>query len=504
MRRVNAEIEHAIIRHTLVDGWPVGTVARELKVHHGVVRRVLRQHGQAPQPHHIRRRKIDPFTAFIDKTLQDYPKLHASRLFQMVRERGYDGSESHFRRLIAEIRPRPAPEPFARLDMPPGEQAQVDWGHFGTVEVGRAVRPLYAFVMTLSWSRMVWLQFFHDMQMASFLAGHIGAFTFFAGVPRSLLYDNLKSVVTERYGRSIRFNEQLLQFASHYGFEPRAANPARGNEKGRVERAIRYIRTSFFAARRFVDIADLNTQAILWTNDIGGQRRWPEDDRKLVVEQFTQEQARLRALPPTPFEAAQRVQAKVGRTPYVRFDTNDYSVPAKYVRREVTILAEPVRVRIVVDGEVVAEHARTYDRKATMSQREHLQGVIEYKRRARKNAGTYRLTKSAPAAALMIERAAQRGHNLGSLVSHLLDLLDTYGGVALENALTEVNGKGRVGFKPVRLVIEKQARAELPEPLLPVRIQSEALRSIFVESPDLSTYDDLNAEPKGDDDDQDT
>lgn len=143
MKRVDSEIEHLILRHHLVDQWPVGTIAKELGIHHDVVRRVVRQRGLTPQAAiKTRARMLDIYLPFIQQTLEKYPRLHASRLYLMVRERGYQGSEGHFRRLIAELRPRPAPEPFARLSMPAGEQAQVDWAHFGKIQVGRALRPL--------------------------------------------------------------------------------------------------------------------------------------------------------------------------------------------------------------------------------------------------------------------------------------------------------------------------------------------------------------------------
>jgi transposase len=492
MKRVDAQLEHDILRHHLVDGWPVGTIATQLGVHHDVVRRVVRQRGAAPAAAIVvRDRMIDPYLAFVEVVLAKYPKLHASRLFQMAQERGYPGSASHFRRLIASIRPRPTPEPFARLDMPPGEQAQVDWGSFGTVLVGRARRPLHAFVMTLSWSRIVAVQFFHDMERPSFLRGHVDAFDFLGGVPRRLLYDNLKSACIEREGRAIRFNESLLEMASHYGFEPILAAPRRGNEKGRVERTIRYIRTSFFAARAFDDIADLNSQALAWSLQISAARRWQDDDRTTVRAQFAHERTLLRALPPTPHEAVERVQARVGRTPYIRFDTNDYSLPCAHVRRTVTLLVEPHRVRIVVDGEVVAEHARSFDRRATIEDPEHLRKLKETKRHAREGAGMSRLTRTVPASRVMIERAAERGHNLGSVVAKLLELLDMYGAEAMEIAVAEANASDRVGAPPVRIALEAHLRALGRTPPRPVLIANPRLRDISVAPVDLSIYDRL-------------
>ena len=502
MKRVDPQVEHDIVRHHLVDGWPIGTVARELGVHHDVVRRVLVQRGASSPTVRVtvtRARMLDAYLPLVEATLAKYPKLHASRLFHMVRERGYQGSESHFRRLISRIRPRPQPEPFARLHMLAGEQAQVDWGHFGHLDVGRARRPLYAFVMTLCWSRMTWLQFFHDMKRPSFLRGHVDALAFFEGVPRQLVYDNLKSACIEREGRAVRFNESLLELATHYGFEPVLAAPRRGNEKGRVERTIRYIRTSFFAAREFRDIDDLNDQALAWAKDVSASRRWQEDDRTSVGAQFELERASLKPLPREPYEAAERIEARVGRTPFVRFDKNDYSLPCAHVRRQVTVVAEPRRVRVVVDGEIVAEHVRSFDRRTTVEDPAHLRELVATKRRAKEGAGMNRLTRSAPSAALMLERAAQRGQNIGGLVAKLLELLDMYGAALLEEAVTEANANERVGSSPVRLTLQARVRAQDRTVPRPVELTDERLRDVIVAPTDLSIYDALTEDDDGED-----
>jgi transposase len=152
----------------------------------------------------------------------------------------------------------------------------VDWGHFGHLTIGRARRPLMAFVMVLSYSRQIFLRFFLDARLESFLRGHVGAFTAWQGCPRVLLYDNLKSAVLERQGDAIRFHPTLLAFAAHYHYEPRPVAVARGNEKGRVERAVRYVRDGFFAARQFADVDDLNAQAAAWCAGTAADRACPE------------------------------------------------------------------------------------------------------------------------------------------------------------------------------------------------------------------------------------
>ena len=174
---------------------------------------------------------VEPYRAFIIETLTKYPTLRASRLYAMVRERGYPGAPDHFRALVARLRPRPAAQAYLRLRTLPGEQGQVDWAHFGKLSVGRGVRPLMAFVMVLSYSRHLFLRFYFGASMSYFVRGHVDAFTYFDSVPRVLLYDNLRSAVLERCGDAIHFHPRLLELAAHYRFQPRPVAVARGNEK---------------------------------------------------------------------------------------------------------------------------------------------------------------------------------------------------------------------------------------------------------------------------------
>ena len=218
---IDRETRTEILRLYHAEKWKIGTIARQLGVHHGTVRRVLRD-AEEPRQRKPRRSKLDPFIPFIQQTLKKYPKLPASRLYEMVCGRGYRGSQSHFRRVIAPMRPKPEAEAYLRLKTLPGEQGQVDWAHFGKVRIGRAERPLMAFVMVLSYSRRIFLRFYLGAAMSNFLRGHIDAFEAWQGVPRELWCDNLKSVVLERRGTAVHFNPRYLDFAAHYRYLARA------------------------------------------------------------------------------------------------------------------------------------------------------------------------------------------------------------------------------------------------------------------------------------------
>jgi transposase len=483
-----------ILRLYTVEKWRVGTIARQLHVHRDVVRRVLAGNRAPVHMSPLRPSRIDPYRPFILATLEKFPTLTAARLHAMVAERGYAGAGSHFRFLIAGMRPRPTAEAYLRLRTLPAEQAQVDWGHFGHLPIGRARRPLMAFVMVLSHSRMVFLRFFLDARMDSFLRGHALAFVAFAGVPRVLLYDNLKSAVLERVdhpsGSAIRFNPMLLALAGHYRFEPRPVAPARGNEKGRVERAIGYIRDSFFAGRTFTDLDDLNAQARVWCLGTAADRRWREDSAASVRQAFEAERAKLLALPPHEFALGQRVAVTVGKTPYVRFDLNDYSVPHTHVRRTLAVLADEHTVRIL-DGVVeLARHPRCWDRGQQIEDPAHVQQLVEHKRAARAHRACDRLAQAAPAVATLLERAASRGDNLGSITAALLRLLDRYGAAALQVAIVEALQRDVPHPNAVRLALERARQdSGQPPPVALVLPEHVARRDAPVRPHALHSYD---------------
>ncbi len=492
---ISPELEAQILRYYHVEKWRAGTIARHLGVHHGSVERVLAQAG-LPSIRAVQRlSRIDEYLPFVHQTLEQFPTLTASRLYAMVRERGYCGGPDHFRHLISRYRPRRKTEAYLRLRTLPGEQGQVDWGHFGHLDIGRARRPLMAFVMVLSYSRQIFLRFFLNARMDSFLRGHLGAFVAWSGLPRVLLYDNLKSVVLARHARAIRFHPTLLEFAGHYRFEPRPVAPARGNEKGRVERAIRYVRDNFFAARTYADLDDLNAQAQAWCEGQAADRPCPEDTAVRVREAFAAEQPRLLPVPDNAYPLDERLAVKAGKAPYVRFDLNDYSIPHSHVGQWLTVLADVHQVRIIDATQVLACHARSYDRGAQIENPAHIQDLVDYKRRARHHRGADRLSHAAPASRELLIRAAERGENLGTITAALLRLLDRYGGAGLDAAIRDAIGRGVPHPNAVRLALERQReQRHAPPPVavcLPEHVKD---RDSAVQPHRLDTYDQLTGE----------
>lgn len=482
---IDAMTRARIVRLRLVEHWLVATIAREVGVHHGTVTRVLREVGVSKDPaiaddsspRACPPSKIDPFVPLILDTLANHPNLKASRLHAMCVQRGYVGGADHFRHRVAELRPRKPAEAFLRLQTLPGEQGQCDWAHFGTVRVGRAQRKLYGFVMVLSYSRRIFLYFCFDIGMAGFIRGHVLAFQAFAGVPRTVLYDNLKSAVLERVSDAIVFHPQLLALATHYRFDPRPVAPARGNQKGRVERSIRYIRDNFFAGRTFTDIEDLNAQARQWTTEEAARRRCPGDHTMTVAQAFAQEQPTLVAPASTPFPDDERQEVRVGKTPYVRFDLNDYSVPAAYVCRQLVVFATETTVRITDGVTLVAEHQRTFDRDRQVEDHAHIEALRREKVKAELHRGQQALLRAAPQAQTLLGNLARQGVHLGSAVAALITLLNSYGAHALQHAIDHALAQRHHGISTVRRYLEERRhQVGLPPvaPFIPLPAQLAA------------------------------
>ncbi len=487
---ISAEIRAHMRRLVLVEGWRIETVARRFGVHHSVVRRALRD--DAPQAKPRPPSALDPFKPFIVQRLTDWPELTATRLFDELRARGYQRSIAQLRRYVAQVRTPRSRKVYLRVEVMPGEQAQVDWGSFGQLRIGASLRPLSVFSMVLSWSRALFLDFALDQRMDTFWRMHRRALEFFGGVPRQVLYDNLKSVVLHHVGATVQFNPQFLHFAGHYLFEPVAAPVRYPEAKGRVESSIKYIRHSFFYGRAFASLDDLRAQAARWRDQSANQRlhattRERPSDRLLV------ERARLRPLPARPFDTDLVLfPVIINKEARVRLDTNTYSVPPELVGKTAQLRADDQTVRVVVDGVVVAEHARSWDRHQHIEKREHREKLIERRPGAHGASRRDRLAEMAPECRLYLHEVARRKINLQNEVRMLHRLVERYGQTEVAQAMAQALGHKSFGARYVRTLIDQARFARgLGEPPEPIVTGNPAADALVVEPHDLESYDAL-------------
>jgi transposase len=498
IQMIDPETHVQIRRYFYAEHWKIGTIASQLGIHKDTVRHAIEadrfHRGQA-----LRASIIDPYLEFVRQTLDQHPRLRATRIYQMIRDRGYTGSVVQLRRSVARLRP-PAREAFLRLHTFPAEQAQVDWAHFGHVAVGRAKRALSCFVITLSYSRALYLEFFFDQTMENFLRGHVRAFQDWGGAPRVILYDNLRSAVLERRGNEIHFNPRLLELCAHYHFVARPCQVRAGNQKGRVERAIRYVRDSFWAGRTFVTLAECNRQALQWRDQVAHQRPWPGDDSRTVSQVFSEESARLLPHPLHPFSTDLILPVRSPKTIYVRFDLNDYSIPPEAVGRQLTLVASDTLVRILDGSAEIARHHRSYDRHEEVLDPSHQQALLKAKRKAFDSTPGGRLVQAVPESKDLLDLAFSQGESAGSQTAQLLKLLDLYGAAALRGAIRKALERNTPRASSVAFLLRRQQRTTSPRLAVDLSRHPEA-QSIEVRPRDLETYDEL-ARHRDDDSDQ--
>jgi transposase len=488
---ISPELHTEIRRLFYAEHWTVGTIAAALGIHREAVERAIGSERFGLHAARVRSSQLDPFLPFIRQTLTDYPRLRATRLYEMLRQRGYQGSVVQLRRVVARLRPSSQAEAYLRLRTLPGEQAQADWGSFGRIQVGRSTRLLSCFVMVLSWSRALHAVFTLDQTLESFLRGHIDAFDFFHGVSRSVLYDNLRSAVLERRGDAIRFHPRLLELCAHYHCTPRPVTPGRGNEKGRVERQIQYLRTSFFAARLFRDVTDLNAQFRRWRDEIAHTRSVP-GERFSVAEALEQERSYLLALPEHPFESDLVKVVRSGKTPYVRFDRNLYSIPHEWVRKPLTLVVGVDTVRILDGSREIAHHRRSYDSGVCIEDPAHVEALVHFKRNARETKARDRLQLAVPQIETLFDVLARRGESLAYHTTRLLRLLDTYGAEELRAATRIAVEREAFSSGSIAHLIEQRRRARgLKPPIALVLPDDPRVRNVRVTPHRLEDYDAL-------------
>ncbi|HUK91562.1 MAG TPA: IS21 family transposase [Blastocatellia bacterium] len=476
--------------------WKIGTIAAELGLHPDAVRRALKtdrfKRGPAKRP-----TLVEPYLDFIKQTVEDHPRLRATRIYEMLRSRGYNGGVLQVRRAVATIRPAHK-EAFLRLVTLPGEQAQADWAHFGEVTIGRARRRLYCFVITLSYSRALWLEFFFNQSLENVILAHVHAFEDWGGVARAVLYDNMKSVVLERRGDLIRFHPRLLELCGHYHFAARPCRPGRGNEKGRVERAIRYIRESFFAARSFTTIDDLNRQALAWRDEIAHRRPWPADASRTVAVALDEERPQLLSLPAHPFDADVLRTVRSHKTIYIRFDLNDYSIPPEAVDRTLTVAASPSIVRILDGTAEIARHRRCYDKLRQIEDPNHVEALLKRKRKATASAPTTRLEQAVPDSRQLLDAAFKSGEPIRRQIRILTGLLDDYGADELRLAIAEALGRQTPRASSVAFILSRRRRSSSSHPVQVDLSRRPELAGLSVPTHQLEIYDGLSDTDKND------
>ena len=451
------ELEAEILRLHHAEQWPPGTIATQLGAHVDQVQRVLGL--DTPRvPSKLRPRIIDPYRPFIDEQLRRYPKLLATRLYDMVSARGFAGSVRTVREHVALVRPRPPREAYLLTETLPGEVAQVDWAHAGEIAVPGGVRALWLFVIVLANSRAMWGEFVIDLTVHSLCRSLVRAARALGGVARQWLFDNPKVVVLERIGTVARFHPTLLALCAAMRVEPKLCAVRKPRQKGKVERAIRYLRDRFLAGRTITGVEQGNRLLAQFIAEIAHVRPHPTIAQRTVGEAFVLERARLLSLPEPLPETARIEPVKPDSQAFIHFDTNRYSVPSIYALRVVTLVVDDRTVRVINGNEVIAEHPRSWGRRQIFEKPEHRAALLDERRAARNLKGRDRIRAVVPTFDRIVERWGVAGSSLGYRVARSIKLLDLYGDQVFGAAAADLIASGLSDIGALAVGCEKHRK----------------------------------------------
>lgn len=460
-------------------------IARTLGVNWKTVAAVLQRRSVKERRDGAARRSIlEPYFTVIDEFLKEAPLRSAVNILQRLRSKGYAGGLSILRDHIRTVRPTPPKEAFVRIEYRPAEVAQVDWGEFGDV-FGDGTK-VHAFVIVSSYSGAIWVEFTLSQTLPTFLRCHERALRWFGGVHREYWYDNLASVVAERVGRLVRFNPRFLAYAGFHAFKPVAMNPGRGNEKGGVENAVKFVRASFWPGRTFKDIDDLNGQAREWREKFANRREHKGKGKIPAVALF-EERPHLLPLRPEPYDTDDVVSCLVHSDHRVRFHGSTYTVPFTLVGKTLTVRADEKTVTIFYGDKRVARHERSYRARQDIRNPSHEEGLIEIKPGAREGAALEAVQSLGPNAMAYLDVLRAGSRSLKREIAELGVLKTVHGAHALEAALGTALKKGVVGVANVERLLRLM---EAPEQSAPPLKLDEKLR-LPAPTPDLRTYDAL-------------
>lgn len=356
------------IKHLHKEGHSIKAITRLTGHSRNTVRCVLRQKTRPPFPKPTRDSLLDEFKPYVTKRYQECA-LSSVRLFAEIKPMGYRGSLATLRRFTHTLQAaqRAQSKLTVRYETPPGEQAQADWTYCGRFadQVGKLV-SIYAFVMVLSFSRMLYVEFTRSMKLPTLLQCHKNAFAFFGGWTNVILYDNMKQVRLSQ----TQLHPQFLDFANHYGFAIKTHQPYRPRTKGKVERSVDYVKDNFLNGRSFADFADLNAQALHWLNAVANVRLHATTKER-PVELFPKEGlAKLNSI--TPYQLSQQLPRQAGWDATVRFDRSRYSIPPEHAGKSVFVEAFTEKIIIRSQELIIAEHQRAARPDSFITQPEHI------------------------------------------------------------------------------------------------------------------------------------
>lgn len=494
---MDAELWAVIRRLFEVEKLSQTAIANRLRIHLRTVSKALKS-TEGPPPDGRRgsvRSKLEPYKSYLQTRLKDYPELTGAKLLAEIRTMGYAGGYTAVKNYLTLLRPKKK-EAFLRIETLPGEFAQVDWANVGRMQIGNALRPVSCFVMVLSFSRMIYLEFTLSQCLEDFMAAHVNAFRFFEGVTKKINYDNLKTVVLCRVGQDIRFHKRFMDFAGYYLFDLVPCGVRKPHEKGKVESAIKYIRSSFLTGKPLVNIAQLNDDAKTWRDTVANVRMHAGTHER-PIDRFQIEKAQLKNLPNKDYDCSIVVSVRVHHQALVSFQTNRYSVPAAHVGKILTLKASTQTVQLFDSHKLAATHHRCYEKYRVIEDPAHYANLIAERKKAAQAKLTQTFLGLAPECQDYFKGLVASELHLPTHLQKIHDLIRLYGPAETSAAVRHALKFKAFGAHYLHnIILQSRAARNLPPPQQVWLSKKPQWNQVSVEPADLSLYDELFAHPE--------
>jgi len=455
------------IQYLKKQGLTISQIAEKLDLARKTVRKYL-EDSEANQTTE-RSSILDPYKEYIQKRLDDFEELTAVRLTreistgnspdaqaqQLLPDEPYEGSERTVQRYVKELR-EDTRRVYKPVETLPGEQAQVDWGHFGTWHFDGEQQPLYGFALSLGYSRPRFLRFTLSKKMRPFLECHKRALEYIGGVPVEILYDNCKTVVSERIGEILRFNPDLKRFAKEYRFKPKACWTYDPESKGKVENTIKYSETDFFYSLPVdeMPLDKLNREALRWCDEVANEQDHSVT-REKPNDRISQEGPALGELPKREVQVYETVTRQIRKDSTFVFETNQYTVPHEVARSEAQLRVTRDTIEVDVDDEHVTTHERCHDRGQLVMDEAHYEdrpcGARKRKNRLQEEFESL----GAIASEFLKGLAQQRNGHLREQARNILDLREDWDREDIHEAMVRADEFGKYSYGTVKTILQK-------------------------------------------------
>ncbi len=431
--------------------------------------------------------KLSPYHDYIREIINKYPKLKAPVVLRQIQGKGFDGEISILRDFLRKLRGQSLTrQAYSRFESEPGQQMQVDWGHFGAISYGKTKRKLYGLAVIESHSRMLYVFFTHSQKQEALHQALFDAFKYFGGTPGELVVDNMITAVTERTGSLIRFNDRFLNFLLPFGIKPVACNIRSPYEKGKIERSIHYIRHNFLPLKEFNNLSQLQSQAMEWLNNTANTRTHSTTG-EIPVKRLQSDQ--LKKLPDLVSDYREIQSLHVHKDFAVRFDSNTYTVPVWAIGKTAVLKADQEKVWVYYKARCIAVHSRSWKKQERIELESHKSQLHKLRKRRLADKNVLAFLSLGQTALDYLNELEQKGSPLKKDILRIMTLKDEYGDSSMIIALNKALDLKLYGADYIQNILYQEMKPKTCHP--PVKLKKNMLNEIRLCSPNLAEYDAL-------------